>query len=305
MTEIPFVSRLGDALELAIVEAPRTTPHRRWSRPRTLVAALAVLLVAGTAVAAEVLDSPQRTTDGITCYATVPPINDAAVVVPPDTANTRRACAGALARHGYAVDGLVTCGHEGGVAVIPGRGESACVRAGLSPPPAHHLTARLRHLKRSLLELEAGARSVPPAELIARIRAFLDRRGFAGWRARREGGSGPCGAVAIDSRARQVRVRAGFAPAVSALLFGRDGAMGKIDRFGHSGCRTAGEVAAVGRKLMSQAGLEARAAVSRKPATVRIGDEGTGRYASGCAVVSGVAPGADADAVVLQVWQRD
>jgi hypothetical protein len=194
MSEIRYVERLGDAIEVA---AARRLAARRH-RIRRLAAAFAGVALVGTGVATatSLLGGSERLAAGaVACYETQS-LDGGAVVIAPDARSPVAACAaeaGASGPH-------VACAQGDAVAVVPGRGRSACTRLGLTALPAGYASARERMvaLSHDVRALESSADCVAPEELARQVQALLDRSGWAGWRTwmRLDVEDGPCGYVA-------------------------------------------------------------------------------------------------------------
>jgi hypothetical protein len=194
MSEIQYVDRLGDAIEVA---AARRIASRR-TRVRRFLASVVGIAVVGTSVATatSLLGGGERLAAGaVACYETAS-LNGGAVVIAPDARPPVAACAA----EGGASGPHVACAQGDAVAVVPGRGRSACARLGLEPLPAGYASARERMvaLSSGVRALESSAGCIAPEELARRVQALLDRSGWAGWRTwmRLDVEDGPCGYVA-------------------------------------------------------------------------------------------------------------
>jgi hypothetical protein len=197
MSEIPFVRRLGDALESAA--AARLATRRRRIRRRLGGGALGLAIAAsGVAAGSGILSGTpeQLATRAVGCYERLS-LERGATWVSTGTASPVDTCARVLGTDGP----LTACAYEseGAVAVFPGR--DVCRRVGLAPLPAGYAPARARvnALHRDVVALERSARCIPPEELARRAQALLDRRGWTGWRAvvRDDIQTGPCGAITM------------------------------------------------------------------------------------------------------------
>src|SRR5205823_11007862 len=185
MTDIPFVDRLGDALEAAIAEP---LPSRLRLRSRRNVFVLAVFAAAALAVAAlavaHVLSSPDRlATTGIACYASADLSSDV-TVVPNDRAPVA-ACADAFRRLGQSVPPLVACANGSSIAVIRAADRGVCARVGLEPlPPGYALArAKVSLLAEAVRALEARQDCLAPDKLARGVEHLLFVQGWQGWTA--------------------------------------------------------------------------------------------------------------------------
>lgn len=228
MTEIPFVTALGDALETSIAgHAPQPIRTRWWNRIRippgrrsALVAVLAVLGVGGAAVAATQHDATRLVAGGIACYP------GTTLKAQPQTFNlaANGRSPQAVCAHVFRVDGpralaapgarLMACADPSGhVAVFEASGSSnQCQSQRMSPlPTAAYGTAGLR-MQRLVSRLRAVARGrcIPPQTLVRRVQDVLLQLGWAGWHAAiparhshqvlGDGQGGSCGMYQGDGR---------------------------------------------------------------------------------------------------------
>ncbi|HEV2815426.1 MAG TPA: hypothetical protein VGW10_19370 [Solirubrobacteraceae bacterium] len=316
MSEIPFVDRLGDAIEGAI-SAPQRVKRRRRRRFGGLAVAV-FLLGAGGVTIAEILDAPEKLATGqVACYSE-PKLEPTVISVQSaDGRSPTALCEDVLQMHGTA---LVACVHHDFVAVFPGR--DTCARLGLRPLPGGYdaATAKVARLSRALLAVERSADCIAPRTLVRRAQTVLDARGWMGWKAVRGGGDGgPCGWIhqlggggepyldGLRPRERELVVTSGPPHSLADLLYGE-------------GSRGNRMVDATGRRCLTVAGVRAaaRAAFPRHPVSVRVSGplaEGTSieaprgtRYYEGCAIAAGVGPDYDAGArigIEVEVAVRD
>jgi hypothetical protein len=178
MSEIPFVRRLGDALESAA--ATRLATRRRLRR-RLGVGALGLAIAAsGVAAASGILTgtAEELAVNSVGCFEQLS-LEGGSTILSTGTDTPIETCARILGTDRP----LTACAYDGFVAVFPGR--NACRRLGLPPVPAGYDTARARvvALHRAVVAIEASADCIPPEELARRAQALLDRTGWEGWRA--------------------------------------------------------------------------------------------------------------------------
>jgi hypothetical protein len=193
MSEIPFVDRLGDAVEK--MAAQHTRPRRRYVR-RLLAAVGALCVVAGgVATASTLLDDSERlVAAGVECYERTSDFHRSGAQPVVGGRTPVEACSAML---GDDV-ARVACvdGTEAHVAVVPGDSAAACERLGLTALPADYGQARkrFRALERDVAAMETKE-CTPPPQFARRLQALLDRTGWAGWTAqlRLDVEDGPCG----------------------------------------------------------------------------------------------------------------
>jgi hypothetical protein len=310
MSEIPFVNRLGDALEAAVAHAPAPVRPRRRGR-LGLYLAMGALVAGGTAAAAGLLSSEKQATAGVGCYD-----GSGVAVVWAGDRSPVDVCAGALGRP---ASELVACAHEDTVAVVV-RGAGGCAAAGYTAlgtdyEPERRRVAALEH---EVIALERGVDCLPPDDLAGRVQAVLDRRGWTGWTTRVRDGSGPCGAVsgpsgdgrrslsgALDAEHHVVLVSSAGAFSTMEALYGADGLAGPLMDASGAACFTRDALTALADRRLRRAGLRVGATATQRidEGVQLLGARGT-RYDAGCAVISGMEPGADPRSVTLQVSQR-
>ena len=233
MNEIPFVRRLGDALESAA--ATRLATRRRRFRRRLGIGALGIAIAAtGVAAASGILSGTpeQLAVNSVACFDRMS-IDGGATVLSTGTDSPLETCARILG----ADRPLTACAYEGAVAVFPGR--DACRRLSLPAVPAGYETARARFnaLHRDVVALERSERCIAPDELARRAQVLLDRRGWEGWRAvvRDDVSQGPCAAItglggdgrrtlegSLNPDERELFVFPGIGPVREDELYGPD-----------------------------------------------------------------------------------
>ena len=318
MTDIPFVDRLGDALEAAIAEP---LPSRLRLRSRRKVFVLAVFAAAALAVAAlavaHVLSSPdQLATTGIACYASADLSSDV-TVVPNDRAPVA-ACADAFRRLGQSVPPLVACANGSSIAVIPATDRGVCARVGLEPLPLGYALARAKVslLAEAVRALEARRDCLAPDTLARGVEHLLFVQGWQGWTAEVQSRpAGPCGSVtglggggrrsiegALDAGRRVVLVSGTASRSTIDLLYGQGRLAPRLEDESGARCFSIAELTAL---VQSRAGNAGRAATIELapplPSTTTLADARQQRYQSGCAVITDVHAASDGRDVVAVI----
>jgi hypothetical protein len=203
MSDIPFVARLGDAIETAIARPAPARRRVRLPRRRYLAVALAALAVAGgSAAIAELFHDPVEIGFGaVACFERTEPDGNVAVISDP-ARSPIELCAGALAGAGLESRELIACSWEGHGIVVVARGDRGSCRArGLAPVPASYDRARRRatRLQGVAVNFERDAGCLAPPVFARRLTAELHRRGWPRWHAVPAGGDGPCGRVSVPT----------------------------------------------------------------------------------------------------------
>jgi hypothetical protein len=307
MSEIPFVNRLGDAIEQAA--ARRRRPIRR----RLTIGAIGIAIAAsGVAAASGVFSSAEQLAAGpVGCYDR-PSFNANTSVLSTGEESPIDTCRRVLHTDGP----LVACMADHHVAVFPG-GADVCDRLGLAPLPAGYGPARAKvnAFARDVQALETSADCIPPRELARRVQALLDRTpGWDGWGTwlRLDVEDGPCGSVSgmggdgsrsiegsLDADGHRVMVFGGAARSTTDLLYGRDSLAAQIEDASGERCYTTAGLEALARQRLSGTGR----AVSFR--TGEISGEPIGpraqRMREGCAIVYGVGPAADGYGIVVEI----
>jgi hypothetical protein len=328
VSEIPYVNRLGDALDAAIAAQPARAPRlRRLGRRRYLAVALAALAVGGggAAVAGLFADPVEIGFGAVGCFEQ--PSTDGNVAVTSDpTRSPIEVCSAVLAEQGFEARDLIACSWSGhGIVVLPHGGRASCAAHELLPVPASYDRARLRaeRLQALAVGFERDAGCLAPAEFARRLTAELRAAGWARWRAVPAGGDGPCGRVsvatgsslvgsigpAVDATERTIAVKGEAPLAVERLLFG-PGSPG-VSLFESSGarCFTVAGLERHVREVLAPVGLPVRFSVAALAPNTGIADETgrAGRYADGCAVFAGVHVSYEGGrlGIVAELTQRD
>lgn len=311
MSEIPFVNRLGEALEAAVAHAPRRTFPRLRGRLGLYLAAGA-LVAGGTAAAAGGLfSSEQQATAGVGCYE-----DSGVTVVWAGDRSPVDACAGAT---GHPASELVACSNKQTIAVVL-RTTGGCVAAGYAPLRADYEPERRRvaALEHDVIALEREVNCLPPAALAARVQALLDGRGWTGWIARVRDGSGPCGAVsgpggdgrrsmsgALDAEQHEVLISSAASFSTMESLFGLHGLAGPLMDASGASCFSRAQLVGLAMRRLVPEGLSVGEVTTETiDEGVQLMGERGARYDAGCPVIVGVAPGATAAAVTLQIAER-
>jgi hypothetical protein len=126
VSTIPFVDRLGDAIQAAIADP--AVGRRRKARRRLLLAVVTLLLLGGSLAAAQLLNEPEKLATGsIGCYRDAAMRGTVMIIWPGDRTPVD-ACAETFREAGQPVPPLVACAYGGAVAVLPGRDQSVCQR---------------------------------------------------------------------------------------------------------------------------------------------------------------------------------
>jgi hypothetical protein len=343
MSDIPFVNQLGDAIDAAVTRPTRRTVWLRRHRSTRAAAVLAALvaLSGGVALAAGLLTSSspiELVTAGPMCFTSANlqegtrALNDNLLPVP--------ACAQTRRLLGQPARSLVACvsdhapGDYSGVAVFPGNGPDACVRAGLKPLPAGYLAAlsRVATLEASLAKLDS-ADCVPPARLAAQVQRILNHGGWVGWHTSLIAyPNGPCGSVAglavgpgtsfrpsIYARDRQVDVFAEPYPSTLKLLHSShaEALLAATGRHCYSQTtiqqlvrgwlgarrRSVRYDISVDRLTPAERALDDQASGDRLPTSGGLNDGRQRQLAAGCAVLAGILSAPDGYNLIVDVWQ--
>ena len=301
MSEIPFVNKLGDA-----IDAATATPHpvrRRLPRRRLGVLALAVLLLgaSGVTVARIASDGETLATGSVGCYENADLSGDI-TVINTEGRSPIAVCTDAWSAANGPAPPMLACVH-GGVAVIPARGVRSCADAGLEELPRGYQPAqrKVARLARDVGALEAAADCIPPRVLARRADALLERTGWTGWRTvTRRGDGGPCGRIlarggtpaltvtsALLPDAAQLTVRGGPPASLDDMLFGeRSLAVALMDLSGER-CHTLPELRAQARRVLAPTRRPLTFEVGRMPAAQGMEAPRGDLYAQGCAIAVG------------------
>ena len=317
MTEIPFINRLGDAIERAIA-APQAR-RASWRLRRgglVLVAAVVALAMAAIAVAHVLSSGDELSTRSIACY-TEPALGGDVTVVANDRAPVA-ACAEAYRKMGQRVPQLVACATDSVVAVIPGSSLAACARLQLHQLPAGYAAsqAKTAQLARAVMAVEGQQDCISPASLAHSVQKLLDEQGWTGWTAEVHSPlAGRCGTVigldgsgkrridgALDATRHVVIVSGEASRSTMTLLYSPGGLAPTLEDESGRRCYTIAEL-----KVF----VGARVGVTGRTATVTVGpslDSGVSiagrrgeRYRAGCAVLTDVNAAEDGHNVVAVI----
>jgi hypothetical protein len=322
VSAIPFVDRLGDAIQAAIADPAAARRRRRRIRRRILLAVAALLLLGGSLAAAELLNEPEKLATGsIGCYRDAGMRGTVTIIWPGDQTPVQ-ACAEALREAGEPVPPLVACAYNGAVAVLPGPDQAVCQRQALEPLPPGYAPAlgKVAELERAILAIERGADCLPPPVLAGRVQRLLDRSGWTGWTTwlRLDVSPGPCGSVsglggggrrsmagALDEAGHRVMVFGAQPRSTEDLLYGPgklaptlmdesgERCFGPDELAGHVRRRVA--AAAPGRSLTVETRVEAGADLF---------DARRARFEAGCAVIGDVGPAANGRDLVVTIVRK-
>lgn len=324
MSEIPFVNRLGDAIDAAIVrETAARADDRATSRSwfpglgavrsrRGAAVVLAVLAIGGGAAAlAQTLQSPTAlVAGGIACYAgTGTGAPSAYFDIEANGRSPQTACAQVFRTDGPARLGLpgvtlVPCADPHGyVAVFQSTGAAGqCHSQGMSalaPRPYAAAEVRVDRLVDALARIGASRPCIAPSTLVRDVQAELDRRGWSGWRARLQeqpAGQGACGmfqatgssasdpTASLDAGHRVVWVVSGPIPSLVALTGPLDL---KLLQASGRGCYTPAGARGLVRKALASANVEIRFLLTREPPDGQMA-YAQRAYDRGCTIVRSV-----------------
>jgi hypothetical protein len=326
MSEIPFVNRLGDALETAITtqRAPRRrgVPRQR----RLLVIAVATAVAAGGSLAiAHILSSPTKlaTNSSIGCYMGA---NHGEAYFDPGDRTPIEACARVFRKQHLPVPALVVCDDHGMVEVSPGSGAEACRRQGLTPLPRGYSAAhaKVQALAHAIRLIEMSSDCIPPPRLAARVQALLKRSRWEGWRVHLGAHDG-CGSVSelqgdgsrsisasFNYDARTLDVYGGRAHrSTENLLWGRHGVGASLSKLSGRRCYTQSGLRREIRRRLARTHRQVTFTVSKpwsnEPAGTPPGefnDARQARLAAGCAIEVSEHPAADGLGLVIELWQN-
>lgn len=312
MSEIPFVNRLGDAIEAA------STAHlsRRQGRlrRRLLLGGLGIALAAGSVAATWVFSGnpEQLASTSVGCYEQAGLDGNVTIVSAGDRSPVA-ACAQVLRTDRP----LVACAARGHVAVLPGRGREACEKAGLSPLPVQYASARARvnAFARDVAVLESSADCIPSRRLASRVQALLDRSpGWFGWRVwlRSDLDRGPCGAVtmpggdgsrtiegALDPQGHRVQVFPTAARSTTELLYGGGGLAPHLQDASGARCYTRSALERLVRRRIVP--TDRALMITTKRVTGELSGARGRRLNDGCAIVSEVYAATDGYGIVVAI----
>jgi len=324
VSDIPFVDRLGDAFEEAIVrpEAARARRSRRWRRVAAVALACVMLGAGGAGVAGIVGDPEELAVNNVACYGSDPRDAPFAILSSVGRSATET-CAALWSARGRAAPPLVECAKDAAAAVIPGRGAESCRRHGFEPVPAGYAIAedRFRHLTQDIATIEESADCIPPAELARRVQALLDRSGWPGWRTvvdaadqapcgwlRQPGGAPPLSlgsAVRLDRS--ELVVTTGPPRSLHRLLFGQGSVVSRLVAASGERCFTLSELRQRARSELDVTGRSIRFKVNDLPENTGIEPPRGERYAEGCAIAVGaypIYPAQDVVAVEVEIMYK-
>lgn len=319
MSDIPFVNKLGDAIDAAT--ATSRPVRRRLPRRRFGVLALAVLLLgaSGVTVARIASDGETLALGSVGCYENADLSGDIAVLNS-DGRSPTAVCAEVWSPENGPVPPMLACVH-GGVAVIPARGIENCAQAGLEELPLGYDPAqeKVARLARDVARLEAAADCIPTRELARRAEALLERTGWKGLRTViRRGDGGPCGRIlvrggtpepkvtsALLGDGKELPVRGGSPRSLDRQLFGEHSlGVALMDASGKR-CYTLPELREEARRVLAPTGRTVTFKVAHMPAGQGMEAPRGDLYAQGCAIAVGaypVYPGPGEIGVEAELW---
>lgn len=322
MSDIPFVNRLGDAIDAALTASAEPARRRRRRRRGAAVAVGALLTAGGGVALGGLFSNPtQLAATSVSCYET-PDLRGGTTVVWPGGRSPTQACVAVLRDTARPVASLVACDRKTGVVVFPGNGERACDRAGLRPLRPQYSTehARVEALERALFALEDSADCIAPREFASRVQTILKRTGWAGWRPwlRLDITSGPCGLVSsyggnsvrtigghLDARQLRVMIFAGAHRSTEKLLAGPKGIGGPLIDASGERCYTQHELHALARRRFAPTGRSVAFTASQPDRGVTLEGPRGSRLAAGCAIITDVTPAKDGRNITVHTWQRE
>jgi len=248
MSQIPYLTRLGAALEEAATR-PAAGRHQSGLRGRMAVlAAAAVLIAAGTATARILATPEERQAANFVYCADQVALNrgmlgqPAAVGVSPV-----QACTEFWKQVKGTVPPLTACARDAAVVVFPTANPDVCAKLGLQPvgPAFRQAKQRYDALGRRVYALQRSRDCWTPRQLAARIRPLLSQPGWEGWQVTvRNSGFGPCTSAfgsgdddtrrhatfALDPERRTVTVARAVSATTLRLVYGTGHEPGLLDR---------------------------------------------------------------------------
>lgn len=320
MSEIPFVSQLGETLEQTL--APKIKPARRrlllprWLSPRIAVV-LGVLVVGGGAATAATLIDQGTTTlvaHGLSCISGTNNGNAKtdAYNVTQNGASPTDACATLI---GVPAARLVACADtKAGVVVYESDGDpNQCQSLGLTPLPVDYTTAigRVHALERALTADYNKADCMSPRQLAQDADSDLQRLAFVGWHAVIDTASaagaeyaGPCGEfpatgafstadAALDASNHTVMIELGATR--SALQLGERNA-GRMATVSGQRCYTLATAQQLVHNMLNAAAghtVPVRFAVAQEPPNDQMSDTRQQYYDQGCTIIAGFGTASD------------
>jgi hypothetical protein len=326
MTEIPFLSALGDALDAAIAEQP--APMARSRRPRLsrrawrLVPLIALLAVGAAAAQSLLGGSTQLAARSISCMSATNNDGNGAYDIATLGRTPQQACS--AVEHRPAAD-LVACdaGRFGIVVYYASGNPGQCARLGYRPVPASYAAAdtHVHQLVVALGRLYHSRDCFAPAALVSAVDRTLTRLGFTGWHAAFEPrlSSGPCGAypatgasmssaaAAIDANgypagAHDLVMIVG-APSRSLEAVTTRAQLALLSASGRR-CYSVSALETLAERLLAAARLPVLFAVAAEQPHTQAGLGRQPRYDRGCAIAVTAGPSSGERSIDVLLWQR-
>ncbi|HEV2999216.1 MAG TPA: hypothetical protein VGW75_00650 [Solirubrobacteraceae bacterium] len=305
MSEIPFVHRLGDAIDDAI-SAPERARRRRRRRPRYGGLAVAILLLGAAGVtAAAILDDPETlAVNAIGCYDGTS-LDANTTVLSADGRPPTDVCREVL---GSGDAPLAACSNGEAVAVFRGD-RRTCERLGLKPLPPGFAPARAKvaALSTRLRAIERRGDCIEPERMAREARAVLERSRWRGWRVVVRGGDGgPCAWIhlpgggtatrlsgSLDVDRRRLAVSTGPPRSLFRRLYGEGAAAGRLLDASTERCLTIAGLRRAARRELARTRRSVGFRLEAGPMPPSEGlepPERQRRFEEGCAVFAGLAP---------------
>lgn len=306
MSEIPFVTALGDAIE-------RAAAQRRGRVPRRIAFGAVAFAIAASGVAAASgifagAGTPQQlATSGIACYSSAD-LKKADVAVlstgdrtPVDTCRKVMHVSGPLA----------ACAGPA-VLVFPG-GPGTCEKLGLKPLPAAYFTARRRvdRLAGRINAIQAQHDCWDARALARRVQTLLDGLpAWRGWRTKinRSMDEGPCGTVSHLQSDGSWSVDGVIDAPTRTVIVTLVAARSTLELLDHLGDLAAASTARCYDRVGAEALARERLAASGRTVTFRIEHLDGGsvqafqdRIDQGCSVIPGFGAADDGYGIVVTI----
>jgi hypothetical protein len=247
VSQIPYLSRLGDALEAAAARS--AAPRRLGLHGRmAILAAAGVLIAAGTATARILATPEERQAANFVYCADQVALNRGMTGLPARIGvSPIQTCTDLWKEAKGTVPPLTACLRDAGVVVFPTADPAVCAGLGLKPVSPEFQQAKQRYdeLGRRVRAIQRSRDCWTPKQLAARIRRLLGQPGWEGWQVTvRNSGFGPCGSAfgsgdddvrrhasfALDAEHRTVIVAKAVSATSLRLIYGAGRQPGLLDR---------------------------------------------------------------------------